>query len=69
MLQSMRSRENDGAPRVTDKCELYMMMLVHHRTSGPEARDHAACSSCAASPHGGTPAAPAGGVRGATGGP
>ena len=53
MLQSMRSRENDGAPGVTDKCELYMM-LDHHWTSGPEARDHAACSSCAASPHGGT---------------
>jgi hypothetical protein len=47
MLQSMRSRENDGAPGVTDKCELYMM-LDHHWTSGPETTLHALL----AQPHG-----------------
>lgn len=59
---------------VTDKCELYYIYdgtsLDHHWASGPEARDHAASSSCAASPHGGTiPAAPAGRVRGGAGRP
>jgi hypothetical protein len=74
MLQSMRSRDNGGALEslISVSYIIYdgAASLDHHWTSGPEARDHAASSSCAASPHGGTfPAAPAGGVRGGADGP